>query len=287
MPRRPTTPVRHNALVLRIASMNVNGIRAAVRRGFDRWLADRSPDVVGLQELRCPVDQLPTLDGYRLSYHPGSLAGRNGVAVLTRAEPAAVRHGFGSRRFDHEGRYLEVDLDPDGERPGLTIGSLYLPKGDRPIDGPAAAAKHRRKLAFMASLRSYLTRARRQAQAAGREFVIMGDFNIAHTALDLRNWRANQRNSGFLPDEREWFDSVLGPRTLHDVVRRLHPDQPGPYSWWTWRGQAFAQDTGWRIDYQLATPGLAATAVAGGTDREPTYQARMSDHSPVVVDYAV
>ena len=277
--------MRHNALVLRVASVNVNGIRAAVRRGFDRWLDERRPDIVGLQEMRCPVDQLPALQGYYLSYHHGELAGRNGVAVLTRQQPLAVRHGFGNRRFDPEGRYIEVDLDPIGGNPGLTVGSLYLPKGDRPTDGPRAAAKHRRKLSFMASLRSYLTRARKQAQTAGREFVIMGDFNIAHTELDLRNWRTNKKNSGFLPEERAWFDSILGPRTLHDVVRQLHGDEPGPYSWWTWRGKAFDQDTGWRIDYQLATPRLASSAVAAGTDRESDYQARMSDHSPVVVDY--
>ncbi|HEY9290042.1 MAG TPA: exodeoxyribonuclease III [Microlunatus sp.] len=270
---------------MRIASLNVNGIRAAVRRGFDVWLKDREPDVVGLQEMRCPLDQLPVLDGYHLSCHPGNLAGRNGVAVLTRQPPIAVREGFGSRRFDAEGRYLEVDLEPAGGHPGLTIASLYLPKGDRPTDGPAAEAKHSRKLSFMASLRNYLPKARKQAQAAGREFVIMGDFNIAHTELDLRNWRSNRRNSGFLPDEREWFGSILGPRTLVDVVRSLHGDQSGPYSWWTWRGKAFDQDTGWRIDYQLATPGLACSAVSGGTDREPDYASRMSDHSPVVVDY--
>jgi exodeoxyribonuclease-3 len=265
--------------------MNVNGLRAAVRRGFADWLADRTPDIVGLQEVRCPCDQLPVLDGYQLSYHPGAFAGRNGVAMLTREQPAAVRNGFGNRRFDDEGRYLEIDLDPTDAHPGLTVGSLYLPKGARPIDGPAAEAKHRRKLSFMASLRSYLTRARLAARAGGREFLIMGDFNIAHTALDLRNWRTNQRNSGFLPDEREWFDSILGPRTLIDVVRRLHPDEPGPYSWWTWRGRAFDQDTGWRIDYQLATPDLARAAISGGTDREIDYASRMSDHSPIVVDY--
>ena len=274
-----------NGAVLRIASFNVNGLRASVRRGFDVWLRDREPDIVGLQEVRASADLLPTLDGYHLSYHPGSLAGRNGVAVLTRDAPIAVRLGFGNQRFDPEGRYLDVDLAPTRTRPALTIGSLYLPKGDRPDDGPAAMAKHRRKLAFMRSLRAYLGRARRAAQAADREFLIMGDFNIAHTALDLQNDRANQRNSGFLPDERDWFGSILGPRRLIDVVRSLHGDQKGPYSWWTWRGRAFDQDTGWRIDYQLATPDLARSAIRGGTDREASYDARMSDHSPVVVDY--
>lgn len=271
--------------VLRIASLNVNGIRASVRRGFADWLADRRPDIAGLQEMRCPAEALPALDGYHLSYHQGILPGRNGVAVLTRDQPAAIRHGFGHRRFDAEGRYLEVDLAPAADRPGLTIGSLYLPKGDRPSDGPDAEAKYRRKLSFMRSFGAHLKRSRKQAQAAGREFVVLGDFNIAHTWRDVRNWRSNRKNSGFLPEEREWFDRILGPRTLIDVVRRLNGEEPGPYSWWTWRGQAFANDTGWRIDYQLGTPGLAAAAISGGTDREDSYERRMSDHSPVLVDY--
>lgn len=274
-----------NNPVLRVASFNVNGLRASLRRGFGTWLTDRNPDIVGLQEVRASADLLPVLDGYHLSYHPGTLPGRNGVALLTKDEPVAVRLGFGNQRFDPEGRYLEVDLAPTGVWPGLTVGSLYLPKGARPDDGPAALAKHRRKLAFMRSFRAYLDRARRSAQAAEHEFLIMGDFNIAHTALDLRNDRANQHNSGYLPDEREWFGSILGPRRLIDVVRHLHGDQKGPYSWWTWRGRAFDQDTGWRIDYQLATPDLGRAAIRGGTDREPSYEARMSDHSPVVVDY--
>ena len=139
----------------------------------------------------------------------------------------------------------------------------------------------------MASLRAYLTRARRTAQAAGREFLVTGDFNIAHTRQDLKNWRSNQRTEGFLPEEREWFDSLLSPRTLVDVVRVLHPHIDGPYTWWSWRGQSFTNDTGWRIDYQLATPGLARAAVAGGTDRDVDYDSRLSDHAPVVVDYRV
>lgn len=271
--------------VLRIATLNVNGIRASVRRGIIDWLADRAPDIVTCQEVRCPPEDLPDLPGYRMSYDPGDRAGRNGVAILTRQPVAEIRAGFGNRRFDAEGRYLEVDLEPVDGCPGLTVGSLYLPKGDRPLDGPEAQAKYRRKLAFMRSFGAYLNRARKRAQAGGREFVVTGDFNIAHTELDLRNWRANRKNSGFLPEEREWFTSILGPRTLIDVVRRLYPDESGPYSWWSWRGNAFNNDTGWRIDYQLATPGLARAAVAGGTDREASYQARMSDHSPVVVDY--
>ncbi len=270
--------------VLRLATANVNGIRAAVRRGFADWLTSRSPDVVALQEVRCPPDQLPVLPaGWHLTLDAGNRAGRNGVAVLSRERPSAVRTGIGNRAFADEGRYLEVDLDAAG----VTVASLYLPKGDRPDGGPVAEGRYRRKMRFLASLARQLTDSRLAAARAGREFVVAGDFNIAPAELDLASWRTNRRNPGFLPEEREWFASLLSPRRLVDVVRALHPGVPGPYSWWTWRGQAFANDTGWRIDHQLASPGLAARALRGGTDREPSYEARMSDHSPVVVDYAV
>lgn len=270
--------------LLRIASANVNGIRASVRRGLDGWLASRRPDVVGLQEMRCPVEALPhdAWPGCHLSCHPGGIAGRNGVALLTREPPVAVRMGFGSRTFDDEGRYLEVDLDLPGLL--LSVGSLYLPKGGRPAE-PAEQRAHRRKLAFLRSFGPYLGRARRRALQEGREFCVLGDFNIAHGPQDLANPRGNTRNPGYLPEERAWFDSVVSPRTLVDVVRAHRPDEQGPYSWWTWRGQGWNADAGWRIDYHLVTPGLARRVVAAGTDREASYEARMSDHSPVVVDY--
>ncbi|MDN5571340.1 MAG: exodeoxyribonuclease III [Propionibacteriaceae bacterium] len=271
---------------MRVASANVNGIRAAQRRGFDTWLADRRPDIVGIQEMRCTPAQVPDglFDGYHVCFHPGGLAGRNGVALLTRAAPTAVRRGFG-HRTDPDGRYVEVDLDLPGL--ALTVGSVYLPKGATQAGPDADPAKYRRKLSFMASFRAHLTRARRAATASGREFLVMGDFNIAHTRADVRNWRGNQRSEGFLPSEREWFGSLLGPRTLHDVVRRLHPDVEGPYSWWRWGDGPFAKDVGWRIDYQLATPGLAVRAASAWVDREPSPEQRVSDHAPVVVDYTL
>lgn len=240
---------------MRIATLNVNGIRAAARRGLGTWLEERQCDIVALQEVRCPAGLIPqnTLAGYHLSYHEGALPGRNGVAVLSRQAPLATRHGFGYRH-DAEGRYLEVD-------------------------------RYRRKLLFLRSFRAHLTRSRLQARAAGLEFIVLGDFNIAHTPADLKNWRSNQRSPGFLPQEREWFDTILGPRSLVDVVRRLHPHAEGPYSWWSWRGQSFTQDVGWRIDYHLASPGLAGRARRGGTDRAIDYESRLSDHAPVVVDY--
>jgi exodeoxyribonuclease-3 len=275
--------------VLRVATFNVNGIRAASRRGFDGWLAGRGCDIVGLQEVRCPPEDLPreSFDDYEVTYHPGQLAGRNGVALLTRVPPSAVRYGFGHRTFDSEGRYVEVDLDLGVDRPALTVASLYLPKGGAPVLGEAELARYQRKMRFLRSFRAYLTQARRRAARSGRQFLVMGDFNIAHTRLDLTNWRTSQKAAGFLPEEREWFDTITSPRTLIDVVRRQHPDQPGPNSWWMWREPAFAADTGWRIDYQLTTPGLARTVSSARTDREETYAGRISDHAPVVVDYDV
>lgn len=271
----------------RIATFNVNGIRAAARRGFTDWLRERDCDVVALQETRCPADLVPhdALGGYHLTHHPGEIPGRNGVAFLTREAPDAVRMGFGSRTFDHEGRYLEIDLTLAGQP--LTLASLYLLKGAAPEGRDADPAKYRRKMRFLASLRAHLTRSRRDAARLGREFSLMGDLNIAHTRLDLKNWRSNQRSEGFLPEERAWLDSVLGPRTLVDVVRRLHPGVDGPYTWWSWMGQAWQNDSGWRIDYHLASPGLAASAITGGTDRSASYEERISDHAPVVVDYAL
>jgi exodeoxyribonuclease-3 len=267
---------------MRVATFNVNGIRAATRRGFGDWLNHSDLDVVALQEMRCPPDLVPAeaVDGFHLAYDPGTIPGRNGVALLTRTEPLAVRTGFSNRHFDPEGRYLEVDL------PGLTVASLYLPKGGTPFEDAVSEARFRRKLRFLASFRHHLTRSRRRARNAGREFLVLGDLNIAHTALDVNNPRAKRRSEGFLPEEREWFSGILSPRTLTDVVRRLHPDSPGPYSWWSWRGRSWDTDAGWRIDYHLASPGLAERAISGGTERDSSYAARISDHAPVVVEYA-
>ncbi|WP_420836201.1 exodeoxyribonuclease III [Brachybacterium avium] len=152
-------------------------------------------------------------------------------------------------------------------------------------EAPDGGARYARKMGFMAAFSRYLTKARRAALAEGREFLLMGDLNIAHTRQDLAAWRRNQHHDGFLPEERDWFGQQLSPRTLVDVVRRLHPDEDGPYSWWSWLGQSFANDAGWRLDYHLATPRLARTAQQADVDREFRGR-RLSDHAPVVVDYA-
>lgn len=306
--------------MLRVASFNINGIRATRRRGFDKWLAGRECDVVALQEVRCPVPLLPegSFGDYHLAYDAGVIPGRSGVAVLTRERPVAVRtwsgmglvrapgephHDLaetpldgplarGLREFAHEGRYVEVDL---ADRP-VTIASVYLPKGGLPAElqipgrmreQPDGGAKHERKLRFMRAFARQLTHARRRARVNGRELLVMGDLNVAHQRYDVRNWRRSHQTEGFLPIEREWLGGLLSPRTMVDVVRQVHGENDGPYSWWSWMGNAFANDTGWRIDYHLATPRLARAATHAAVDREPSADARLSDHAPVVVDYAV
>ncbi|GAA1149025.1 exodeoxyribonuclease III [Ornithinicoccus hortensis] len=303
--------------MLRIASLNINGIRAGHRRGFDDWLATRGCDVVTLQEVRAPLDKLPenAFGDYHVTYDPGQLAGRNGVAVLTRERPAAVRTwdaevlvrapgedhlhtepapdgvplARGLARHAHEGRYLEVDL---ADAP-VTVASLYLPKGGLPAhlqrpgrmrEEPDGGVRYEWKMRFLAAFARQLSRTRRAAAARGREFLLTGDLNLAHTRLDVAAWRRNQQSEGFLPEERAWIDSQLSPRTLVDVVRRVHPETEGPYTWWSWLGQAYARDAGWRIDYHLATPRLARSAVAAEVDRDHRGE-RLSDHAPVVVDY--
>lgn len=305
--------------MLRIATANINGIRAAHRRGFGHWLAERGCDVIALQEVRAQAEKIPAdaFGDHHVALDTGTLPGRNGVAVLTREPPAAVRTWSGTALVggpasggpalaevpapDHvplarglgpfvdQGRYLEVDL---ADAP-LTIASLYLPKGGLPAhlqrpermrEAPDGGARYARKMGFMAAFSRHLTRTRRAAAAQGRQFLLMGDLNIAHTRQDLAAWRRNQNNDGFLPEEREWLGAQLSPRTLVDVVRRLHPQEDGPYSWWSWLGQSFAKDAGWRIDYHLATPRLARSALRAEVDRE-VRGVRLSDHAPVVVDY--
>lgn len=293
---------------MRIGTHNVNGIRATMNRGFQPFWAAAATDVVCLQEVRCRAKDLPlsAFDDWHATLELGQLAGRNGVAILTKQPPAAVRtlHGgvahavadgalteieterTGGRDLvpaaDH-GRYLEVDL---ADAP-LRIASLYLPKGSAfPYDG-VDQPKYDFKMRFLKGLARQLTQSRRDAAACGREFLIVGDFNIARDRRDIKNWRGNQKSEGFLPEERDWFASILSPRSLVDVQRALAGDVDGPYSWWSWRGKAFDNDAGWRIDYHLASPALAKSAIDATTAREAAYDVRMSDHAPVIVDYAL
>jgi exodeoxyribonuclease-3 len=259
--------------VLRVATANVNGIRAAARKGFGEWLAGRGLDVVCLQEVRAVAAEVPEglFDGWHGAHAASVTKGRCGVSVLTREQPTAARVGFGSAEFDPEGRYVEVDL------PGLTVGSLYLPKGG--VGTPRQDAKFR----FMAEFAAYLKEARERAAADGRELLVCGDWNIAHTEADIKNWKSNLANSGFLPAERAWLGELF--TDFVDVVRQVHPGTAGPYTWWSYRGRAFDNDAGWRIDHHVATSALAARASAAVVDRADSYDTRWSDHSAVVVDY--
>ncbi|HEX4226707.1 MAG TPA: exodeoxyribonuclease III [Pseudonocardiaceae bacterium] len=259
------------------ATVNVNGLRAAARKGFLEWLATTDADVVCLQEVRAELDQLPAEvrepAGWHAVFAPSAIAGRSGVAILSREAPNAVRIGFGEAEFDQGGRYVEVDL------PGLVVASLYLPSGD--VDTPRQEEKER----FMAAFLPYLVELRAKAEANGLEALVCGDWNIAHREADLKNWKGNRKNSGFLPMEREWLGQVYGEAGYVDVVRGLHPDVAGPYSWWSYRGKGFDNDAGWRIDLQVATAGLAERARYAVVERAASYDQRWSDHAPVTVRY--
>ncbi|WP_371483386.1 exodeoxyribonuclease III [Kitasatospora sp. NBC_00315] len=260
-----------------VTSVNVNGIRAAAKKGFTEWLAATEADVVCLQEVRSEPEQLPAelreLPGWHAVWAPAAAKGRAGVAVLSRSVPQRTVIGFGSEEFDNSGRYAEIDI------PGLTVASLYLPSGE--VGTPRQEEKER----FMAEFLVHLGGLRERAAAEGREVVVCGDWNIAHRPEDLKNWKANQKAAGFLPEERAWLDRVLDEAGYVDVVRRLHPDRTGPYTWWSYRGRAFDNDSGWRIDYQIASPGLAGRAVRATVERAATHAERWSDHAPVTVAY--
>ncbi|MBB0245951.1 exodeoxyribonuclease III [Streptomyces alkaliphilus] len=262
-----------------VSTVNVNGLRAADRKGYRAWLAGTDADVVCLQEVRAEPEQLaPEVlnpEGWHAHWAPAAAKGRAGVAVLSRTAPDAVRIGFGSAGFDASGRWLEVDL------PDVTVVSLYLPSGE--VDTDRQEEKER----FMAELLPHLVDLRKRSADEGREVLVCGDWNIAHREADLRNWRANRKKAGFLPEERAWLDRVLGDEGGYtDVVRALHPEAEGPYSWWSYRGRAFDNDAGWRIDYHVATAGLAGRAVEARVERAEDHASRWSDHAPVTVRYA-
>jgi exodeoxyribonuclease-3 len=270
---------RYRSRVLTVTSANVNGLRAAAKKGFVEWLADTSADVLCLQEVRAEPQQVPvgvrTPEGWHVVHAPAAAKGRAGVSLYTRREPDRVQVGFGSAEFDTSGRYVEADL------PGVTVASLYLPSGE------VGTARQDEKVRFMDEFLAYLKNLRERAAADGREVVVCGDWNIAHQQADLKNWRANQKSSGFLPEERAWLSRVFDETDggYVDVVRALHPDVEGPYSWWSYRGRAFDTNAGWRIDLAVATPGLAGRAVKGFVERAATHAERWSDHAPVTVVY--
>jgi exodeoxyribonuclease III len=264
-----------------VSTINVNGIRAAVKQrspenlGLLAWLKETAADVVCLQETRADDEQLaealaPALaDGWHLASADPHLKGRNGVAVLSRYPVTRVQIGPAADEFAAHGRYLEVDTA------GLTVASVYFPTGEAETD------RQLEKERFMAAVAARMEILRRKR----RDAVVCGDWNIGHTTSDIKAWKANQKKAGFLPSERQWLTDLLATGWV-DVVRVLHPDVPGPYSWWSWRGKAFDNDAGWRIDYQLATAKLAARVVVARVERAEAYALRWSDHAPVTVEYS-
>lgn len=268
-------PALYGRYVARIiSSVNVNGIRAATGKtgkGMLEWLAVTEADIICLQETRATDDQTrkalaPVLDaGWFLAHAEPGAKGRAGVGILSRREPTRVRIGFGSTEFDSVGRYVEADFDD------VTVASVYVHTGE--ADTPMQDEKYR----FLGELGAHM-------KAQTRDFVICGDWNVAHTELDIKNWKGNVKNSGFLPGERAWIDEMLAAGYV-DVVRQLHPGVPGPYSWWSYRGRAYDNDAGWRIDYHLARGAIAGRAKQAVVERAPEYALRWSDHAPVTVQY--
>ena len=252
---------------MRIIELNVNGIRSATKKGLFDWLKRQNADVVCLQEVKAMdadiVDAMRP-KGYHAFFCCAQKKGYAGVALYARREPDRVHLGCGAQEHDDEGRYLQADFGK------LSVVSLYLPSGSA---GPHRQAS---KLRFM---EHFLPRLQ-QLRADGREYILCGDWNIAHKEIDLKNWRSNQKNSGFLPEERAWLTRVLDEYGWVDVFRHLN-QKPEQYTWWSNRGQAWAKNVGWRIDYQIATPGIAAKAT-----RERIYKdQRFSDHAPLIIDY--
>lgn len=272
--------------LLQVATANVNGIRAAMRRGMDGWVAERSPDVLLLQEVRAPDAVLDGFfDGWHVAHQASDIKGRAGVAVASRLPVHAVRVGLEAHGPHGEpepavdtGRWVECDL----ELPGgglLTVVSAYIHSGSTwPADNPVKMVE---KYAYLEKVTARLA----ELAASATPALVAGDLNIAHQNVDIANWKGNLKNAGFLPEERAYLDRWFGALGWTDLGRAHGGEGPGPYTWWTWRGQAFDKDTGWRIDYQLANPALAPAAVKVEVDKAPTYDERWSDHAPVVATY--
>lgn len=256
--------------MVRIITLNLNGIRSAWSKGVLPWIAAQKADFVCLQELKAQegdlTDDMRKPDGLHAYYHAAEKKGYSGVGLWCRREPDDVKIGLGNAEFDAEGRYLQADFGK------LSVVSLYLPSGS------SSPERQEAKFRFMDSFYPHLVELAR----SGRDVVVCGDWNIAHREIDLKNWKGNRKNSGFLPEERAWIGSVLDDAGWSDVYRRLHPETTDAcYTWWSNRGQAWAKNVGWRIDYQLATPTLAATARSASIHKEQ----RFSDHAPLTIDY--
>jgi exodeoxyribonuclease III len=258
-------------LAFRLVTLNLNGIRSAARKGFVEWAESVSADCMGVQEVKAQSDDLDDtltrVGGMAGHFHFAEKKGYSGVGLYSRKAPSAVITGFGSKEFDAEGRWVETRFDTAKRK--LSIISAYFPSGSSSEERQAA------KFRFLAKMFPHLMKLK-----AEREFILVADVNIAHKEIDLKNWKSNQKNSGFTPEERAWMTKLLTEGGLVDVFRTLNPN-PDQYTWWSNRGQAWAKNVGWRLDYHLATPALAATAKA-----EKIYlDQRFSDHAPLTIDY--
>lgn len=255
--------------MLRIISANLNGIRSATTKGFFPWLAQQNADVICLQELKAQAPDMTREmlqpDGLFGYFHYAEKKGYSGVGIYSKRQPDAIIEGLGIADIDAEGRYIEARFG------NLSVISVYLPSGSSGEERQAV------KFSFMARFYPHL----QTLLASGREVVICGDWNIAHQEIDLKNWKGNKKNSGFLPEERAWMTQLLQDGWV-DTYRRLHPEATDAcYTWWSNRGQAWAKNVGWRIDYQIATPGIGCQAMATSIYKDE----RFSDHAPLIVDY--
>ncbi|MBJ7314225.1 exodeoxyribonuclease III [Rugamonas sp. CCM 8940] len=252
----------------KIISANLNGIRSAAKKGFFTWMAAQDADFVCVQELKAQAPDMSedflNPPGYHGNFHYAEKKGYSGTGVYSRTAPDQVLIGFGSPEFDAEGRYVRCDFGP------LTVISVYCPSGS------SSPERQEAKFRFMDLFLPHLLALR----AEGREVVICGDWNIAHHEIDLKNWKGNKKNSGFLPEERAWLTKVFDEAGYVDVHRGLDKREE-QYTWWSNRGQAWAKNVGWRIDYHVATPGIAAQAKLVSIYKDE----RFSDHAPLTIDY--
>lgn len=253
---------------MRIITANLNGVRAAANKGFFQWMPTQQADIVCVQELKAQPDdmtsEMKSPDGYHGYFHCADKKGYSGVGLYSRHEPDKIIEGVGIPEIDSEGRYLRADFGD------LSIISIYLPSG--------SSGEHRQAIKFFFMERFFPIL--QTLTHSGREIILCGDWNIAHKEIDLKNWRANQKNSGFLPEERAWLTSVFEELRFIDVFRKID-QSPEQYTWWSNRGQAWAKNVGWRIDYQIATPAIADKATSVSIYK----QERFSDHAPLIIDY--
>ncbi|TSA49359.1 MAG: exodeoxyribonuclease III [Nitrosomonadales bacterium] len=259
----------------RIISLNLNGIRSASSKGLYAWLEKQDADIVCMQELKAQAPDMSRHmlqpDGFFGYFNYAEKKGYSGVGIYSKKQPDAVIEGLGMPDIDAEGRYIEARFD-NTSLGNLSVVSLYLPSGSSGEERQAV------KFSVMERFYPHLVALR----SSGREVVVCGDWNIAHQEIDLKNWKGNRKNSGFLPEERAWMTQVFGELGWVDVYRRLHPDTTDAcYTWWSNRGQAWAKNVGWRIDYQIATPEIATKAISASVYKDE----RFSDHAPLTVDY--